>query len=376
MSPSSLKNITWEIRQKNLIIRSDWKLRILSSAVLNPELDEADTIINHQIPQNFRTRDYRGHLRTVVQKLGLNPDSTIGLLTAARIENVAIKTLTYNNLTVTAFVTGGLSNPASAGDKAARKRLGTINIIVLTNGRVTNSCLVNIVQTATEAKVLALRRLDVRSRFSQRPATGTTSDAIVVASNMAGPPQNYAGTATPLGELIGKTVYDAVKETLQKSQGFQSNRSLKKRLEEYGITIDDLVRTWRELYLHHPSMGNIKDIEKLASIRFKSILSDINVASLIIAGLRLQEDGENQNIPFLTKDEFKNDPIHLVADEILGLAVADYIAGSRGVFEFYRFDRRKPGILKKLGPFTDDVIGGLIGGVSSTIYTQLLDKKG
>ncbi|MFX0121977.1 MAG: adenosylcobinamide amidohydrolase, partial [Candidatus Hodarchaeota archaeon] len=198
MSPSHLKNITWEIKKKNLIVRSPCKLKILSSALLNPESGEADTIINHQIPQNFQTRDYRGYLQRVVHRLDLNPDTTVGLLTAAKIENAAIKTLTYNNLTVTAFVTGGLSNPASAGDNAAGKRVGTINIIVLTNGRVTNSCLVNIVQTATEAKTHALQELDVRSRFSQRPATGTTSDAIIAASTMIGPPQSYAGTASHL----------------------------------------------------------------------------------------------------------------------------------------------------------------------------------
>ncbi len=60
----------------------------------------------------------------------------------------------------------------------------------------------------------------------------------------------------------------------------------------------------------------------------------------------------------------------MVADEILGIAIANYIGGARGVFEFVRFDQAKPGILKKLGPITNDAIGGLVAGVSSNVYTR------
>ncbi len=47
---------------------------------------------------------------------------------------------------------------------------------------------------------------------------------------------------------------------------------------------------------------------------------------------------------------------------------------ARGIFEFIRFDQNKPGILKKLGPITNDVIGGLIAGVSSNMYTKALER--
>ena len=60
----------------------------------------------------------------------------------------------------------------------------------------------------------------------------------------------------------------------------------------------------------------------------------------------------------------------LVADEILGIAIANYIGGARGVFEFVRFDQAKPGILKKLGPIINDAVGGLVAGVSSNVYTR------
>jgi phosphatidylglycerophosphatase A len=40
------------------------------------------------------------------------------------------------------------------------------------------------------------------------------------------------------------------------------------------------------------------------------------------------------------------------------MSVANYAAGTLGIFEYMRFDRAKPGVLKKLGPFVDDVVGG------------------
>ncbi len=94
-----------------------------------------------------------------------------------------------------------------------------------------------------------------------------------------------------------------------------------------------------------------------------------------MAGLRLEEDGKRGLIPGISKREFEKDPRGLVADEVLGMAIANYIAGSKGVFEYVRFDKAKPGILKKLGPVADDVIAGLLGGVSSNMYTHAVGRR-
>jgi adenosylcobinamide hydrolase len=70
--------------------------------------------------------------------------------------------------------------------------------------------------TATEAKALSLIDRGVRTK-SDDLASGTSSDAIVIASALpgagrahAGAPLRYAGTATPLGLLIGETVREAI----------------------------------------------------------------------------------------------------------------------------------------------------------------------
>ena len=71
------------------------------------------------------------------------------------------------------------------------------------------------------------------------------------------------------------------------------------------------------------------------------------------------------------KEDYKKDPVHLIADEMLGIQIASYIGGSRALFEFERFDKMKPGILKNLPPFLDDVIGGLVSGVLVKICSDL-----
>jgi alpha-ribazole phosphatase CobZ len=127
-----------------------------------------------------------------------------------------------------------------------------------------------------------------------------------------------------------------------------------------------------ELFVPH---GRVKNREQAVQI-FKellvSTLGDINVASLVMAGLRLEDDGNQGLIPGLSIKDFKKDAVHIVADEILGMAIAEYIGGTRARFEYVRYDTKKPGILKKLGPFADDVICGVIAGVSSQMYTEAL----
>ena len=89
---------------------------------------------------------------------------------------------------------------------------------------------------------------------------------------------------------------------------------------------------------------------------FLDALSDVNISTLDIACFRAQEDAEKSLIPGLSKERFIGRP-GLVANELLGLAIADYIAAVREVFKFTWFDQAKPGVLKKLGPVTNDAIG-------------------
>jgi alpha-ribazole phosphatase CobZ len=140
-------------------------------------------------------------------------------------------------------------------------------------------------------------------------------------------------------------------------------------LEKKGITLKELINTALELFVPHPGVETEEKAAEILREEFLDVLSDVNVSCLEVACFRAQEDAEKGLIPGLTKERFMGRP-GLVADELLGLAIANYIAGVRGIFEFTRFDQAKPGILKKLGPITNDAIGGLVAGVSSNMYTR------
>ena len=143
--------------------------------------------------------------------------------------------------------------------------------------------------------------------------------------------------------------------------------------ENQGISLKDLIDTALEFYVPHPGVETKEKAIAILTGEFLDVLQDPNIATLEYAAFKLQEDAEAGRIPGLTQEIFRGRP-GLIADELIGIAIATYIAGARGVFEFTRFDQIKPGILKKLGAITNDAIGGLIAGVSSNMYTIALKK--
>jgi alpha-ribazole phosphatase CobZ len=145
-------------------------------------------------------------------------------------------------------------------------------------------------------------------------------------------------------------------------------------LQARGITLNDLVETAMELHIPHPGVENKEDAKRIITEEFYDALSDVNVACMVDACYRAEEDAKAGLIPGLTQERFSGRP-GLVADELLGMAIATYIAGAKGIFEFIRFDQNKPGILSKLGPIVNDAIGALVAGCSSNMYSQALRQS-
>lgn len=152
-----------------------------------------------------------------------------------------------------------------------------------------------------------------------------------------------------------------------------SKPPLLKFLEEKGITLQDLVDTALEFYVPHPGVETKEQATAILMEEFLDALADVNVSILEVAAFLIQKEAEEGRVPGLTKQMFQGRP-GPVADELIGIAIATYIAGSKGLFEFVRFDQAKPGILKKLGTMTNDAIGGLVAGVSSNMYTKATRK--
>ncbi len=142
-------------------------------------------------------------------------------------------------------------------------------------------------------------------------------------------------------------------------------------LEQKGVTLNDMVQAVLKMFIAHPGVPNKQRATEILVDELNDALSDVNVSTLVIACYRAEEDAKRGRVPGLTRERFRGRP-GLVADELLGMTLATYIAGARGVFEFIRFDQKKPGILRRLGPITNDAIGGLVAGCSSNMYTRAL----
>jgi len=141
---------------------------------------------------------------------------------------------------------------------------------------------------------------------------------------------------------------------------------IEQRLRGYGITIDEMVSAAMGLYVSHgmPDDQAAVEIKK----KIKKYLDDPNVASLLLGAILLEEELYIKR----KNSEIADDPIFLLSDEILGMAIAECIGGTYARFEFTRYDQKKPGILKKLGPFLDDAVAGLIAGCTSRLYSESL----
>jgi alpha-ribazole phosphatase CobZ len=140
--------------------------------------------------------------------------------------------------------------------------------------------------------------------------------------------------------------------------------SITQILSAAGVEIDDLVAAGAELLV------GVDDTPELrAKIRGQLIksLQDINVISLVLAGIRVENDYQHHRVQDVEVDD---DPAYLYADEVLGMAIANQIAGTKAIFNFKRYDEYKPGIISRLGPMLDDVCAGLVAGCMSRIFEE------
>ena len=138
------------------------------------------------------------------------------------------------------------------------------------------------------------------------------------------------------------------------------------RLEKRGIDLPSMVEAAMALYVSHgiPPEG----ARGILAGKFAKAMQDPNVSSLLLAAVLLEEElctGKPGTIG--------GDPVFLLSDEILGMAIAEYIGGTCARFEFTRYDQKKPGILSRLGPFLDDAVAGLIAGCTSRLYSECVE---
>nr|MBI3611641.1 adenosylcobinamide amidohydrolase [Nitrospirota bacterium] len=223
------------VEGRTLLIDLEKRLKILSSAPCHGGLVRARYIMNHQVQANpvaapavssgGKWTDPARYLKQVAGELGVVGEA-VALMTAVPMKQLVTLREGADGLWVEGFVTVGVTNAVRAGDpvkavkEERRAKPGTINIILVTNARLADSAMVGAVQVLTESKTATLLAAGVISWTGRQGATGTGTDAAVIACGAGrnGPRLRYSGTHTKMGELIGRLVMRGVNEGLKRSE--------------------------------------------------------------------------------------------------------------------------------------------------------------
>jgi iron complex transport system ATP-binding protein len=199
-----------------LVLRSPHPLHILSSAVVGGGFLRAGTILNWHVRKGYDHPHPAADLVAFAHRCGL-PTPLVGMMTAALLQHARAATYQADGVTATAVVTAGLSNASTPGlSPPAVLVPGTINMILLLDAALLPAAMVNAVITATEVKTQVVLAQGACTPEGH-PATGTSTDAMVIACTGRGPDHPYAGPATPVGWLIGRSVRTALTEALRAS---------------------------------------------------------------------------------------------------------------------------------------------------------------
>lgn len=246
---------------KSIVIYFQGARKVLSTSLYNGGYhDDYTAVYNYDakqgagMPCEMLADTYVEHMRLVSKRLALDPDKVSGMGTAASMENAVVEALSFKELTVTAIVTGGIeTNGGRAGDPAdyykpmPKPKYGTINIMLLLDCDMPEGTMARALVTCTEAKTAAIQELLEGSKYSNGIATGSGTDqTIIIANSESELYMEGAGKHSKLGELIGKTVKNAVKKALAKQSGLTpaKQHDVFRRLKRFDIKAGDMWQSY------------------------------------------------------------------------------------------------------------------------------------
>jgi adenosylcobinamide amidohydrolase len=211
-------------------------------------------LVNHQCCEGkdhhgrFHTTTAEAYHEEVCAEIGVPPDQTAVMATAANMSYAACAARSDLHVEVLAIVTAGVeTNAVCAGDPASSRETndgvvqalpaGTINTILLCNTPLSAGALARTIVTMTEAKSAALARLASPSCYLADLATGTAPTS-TVSRALEGPRTlKFASPHMKFGEIVGLAVREATLEALRWQNGLEVSytRGLFHALGRYGI---------------------------------------------------------------------------------------------------------------------------------------------
>ena len=320
---------------KVLIIELNGAARVLSTSHLNGGCrDDIRYLFNFcevfDSPDDrceMRAATNEGHLISIAEELGLDPEVTTGLSTAAHMRHARPHSEYYRDFSVTAIATAGIDvNGSRVGDPAywhekdgvpVLEKPGTINIFLLIDANLSEGAMARALVTCSEAKVAALQEVQAPSLYSSGLATGSGTDGTIVVCNSASPTRlTSAGHHSKLGEYIGRLVKDAMKEALVAEDGVDkyTGGSALKRLKRFGVTEERLL----ELYRANRIEGS--EAEFLVSLRQidggSAFIARVNVFAHLLDLLQWQLIDQDTAC-LIARDVFSGTPLESLTDNLL-----------------------------------------------------------
>jgi adenosylcobinamide amidohydrolase len=155
-------------------------------------------------------------------------EAAVGLLTARYLRPYVERTARFGECEGRAVVTSGLGNALRAGDPPTHTSIatpaasttqtvgkpatvGTINVLCHVSVPLSDAAMLEALALASEARTAAMLEFRHPSVVSDKPATGTGTDCIVIASPCEGTLHDYAGKHTEVGAVVGESVYEATR---------------------------------------------------------------------------------------------------------------------------------------------------------------------
>jgi adenosylcobinamide hydrolase len=210
-----IEGIEVAVDREAVVVTAREPLTVLSSAFVRGGLTAARAIVNLHVPKNLR-EDQAGDLLPRFTARRAIPRPWVGLLTAAWTERAEVAHVCERGLSAIAIVTVGLSNRVAAGTTpVAAWAPSTINAIVVVDGAAEPAALVNAAMTVTEVKAALLAAADVRCDDGS-VASGTSTDAVVVAATGRGAPHRFGGPISDLGWVVARTARVALEQGIRR----------------------------------------------------------------------------------------------------------------------------------------------------------------
>ncbi len=237
-----------DFKQKTLVIDFKSPQSVLST--LEGFKTGITTVANHYLPppawnmaHTLKTDEMTARILSTVQR---DPATSALLMTGADMDHLTITQKTHKEMQVTAVVTAGVCSNAQRASRSTGFYYdpGTINIIIMSNRKLSHRAMTRAMICVTEGKSAAMADLDIRATDDplHLQATGTGTDNIIVVQG-EGAPIEGSGGHTKLGELIARAVYDGVKQAVFLQNGIAARRNVFQRLQERGISLHSLAKS-------------------------------------------------------------------------------------------------------------------------------------